>query len=166
MIKRLLNFIFGEDNSCNKKDYYFKGNTVNSNNIVDDSNIPDNVSEPVISFVKCFKENPKRFKGYFGMNTEQVYSLEDKVTGIKYTYSLESYTELRPSITRIYSIVGSLNINYEELELTFEESRFLVKSLRGIMQNRVAKRNKILEQRKQRTQKRLREKLTKFYQEG
>lgn len=61
--------------------------------VFNEVNIPDDVSEPVISFVKCFRENPKRFKlscewcsVECSLNMTQVYFIEDKVVGVKYIY--------------------------------------------------------------------------------
>jgi hypothetical protein len=50
---------------------------------------PKDISEPIISFIECVKENPRRFKlkqtFSFGLNDyKTTYYVKDKVTGIVY----------------------------------------------------------------------------------
>lgn len=124
--------------------------------------VKTNISEPVISFVKAVKKNPKQFaiqkSGYFadGVNfygSEWIkYSVNDKVNDktfigviVKDT-SIISYTPKLPD--RIYQ--------KSEPWLTDEEVLYVVKELEEFFKEKV-------ERVKAKIEKRARERLTKLY---
>ena len=124
--------------------------------------IPEGVSEPVISFVKCFKENPKRFE--IREVSPLVMQVKDNVLGRTYKCALYSYTEHACNATHSYLVAKQLCLKGDKvLEFTHEEGRFLVNSLRNVISSRQTRYNHLLTQRKERSQKRLREKLTNIY---
>ena len=145
MIKRLLNFIFGEDNTCCREDTKPEIN---------------NISEPVISFLKCFKDNPKRFKVSCGlytvemsMNITQTYFITDKENGIKYKYSACPLRDERNDC-----------IDARKL-LSHQEITHVISVFEAEFKDRQERYNQILKQRKQRERVKLRNRLTKIYQQ-
>lgn len=134
-----------------------------------EDNIPENVSEPVISFVKCFKENPKRFSlaklpftwGYQSWYAD--YILTDKVKKLKYVgrvYGLWASTEkgLPYKVWVEYVVCEEGRLN-----LTEQEGMFLYEVLREVFTERQKRYDKLLSHRRQRPQEKLREKLTNIY---
>lgn len=145
MIKRLLNLIFGEDNTSHRE---------NTKPEV------SNISEPVISFLKCFKDNPKRFKASCGwytvemsMITTQTYFITDKEKGIKYKYS--AYP-LKVELTDC--------IDVSKL-LSHQEITHVISVFEAEFKDRQERYNQILKQRKQREIVKLRNRLTEIYQQ-
>lgn len=108
---------------------------------------PKNISEPVISFLKVFESNPRRFKVFMQPTTAgeahycfQAYKLSDKVTGENWRFLV------RPAF---YGYNG----RYEELPayLTEDEKALIIDkiiSYFNVRKEKLEKLNKVREQRK------------------
>lgn len=135
------------------------------NNII----IPEGVSEPVSSFVKCFKENPKRFSLTDLYSTQSYrtpyadYRLTDKVKKLKYVGRVYGLWVSTGKGLRHKGWVESVVCEEGKLNLTKEEGMFLYKVLREVFTERQNRYDKLLSNRRNRPQKLLREKLTKIY---
>lgn len=125
--------------------------------------IPEGVSEPVISFVKCFQENPKRFKllrnsmgglissdGGSG-NIYVLYILLDKKENIIYRYACNTQEDNNKDYIDVLRLINT------------NEGSFLISELSKVFKYREKRYQELLTQRKERSQKRLREKLTNIY---
>lgn len=134
------------------------------NNII----IPEDVSEPVISFVKCFKENPKRFKV---SNTASEYIIEgcsDKVYYNIFTDLVTGdvfkgyYFDLR-ELLGVYIYEGERKF---ALDLSDNELKLLGEVITDYSWGRNIRKNRILQVRKDRVKRDIRKRLTKIYKGG
>ncbi|APC44270.1 hypothetical protein [Pseudoalteromonas phage PH357] len=135
--------------------------------------IPEGVSEPVISFVKCFQENPKRFKvgkaiveDVFPHLKRDIFIIVDRFTDIKYAYAdrednvmvVIEGTEptFLPLTLKEISLCKEVLTRYNE-----DRSKRVGERISRMETSKEDRRQKELES----NQKRLREKLTNIYKE-
>lgn len=116
------------------------------------SNVNLNISEPVISFLKCFKNNPKRFN--IRIYGEEVIA-EDKKLSIVFIYS-EQFHNFIPYEKQLVDLMDTI---------TLEEFNFLKEEMRPYFEQREVRYEKILQFRRKRDSIKLRGYLTKVYQE-
>lgn len=112
------------------------------------------ISEPVISFVKCFKENPNRFKiqrGDYDLTFPE-FSIEDKKTNESWKFNIYSCG---------YAIVCPIS-SFPSF-LTNQEVTYIYKQLKDVLRKRQEKLNSIRAIRAQRKHKAERERLTTIY---
>lgn len=132
-----------------------------------------NISEPVLSFIKCVRENPKRFVvksdyEYFGLkisnslvirSTEPEryhFCLEDKVTK-------ESWTLCKDIVLSFYSGFKESKHTYNPEWLTEDEKEYLITSIKTIFHDRRDRKQKLQEIRKQRRNRDERNRLKEIY---
>lgn len=118
------------------------------------------ISEPVLSFVKCVRENPKRFVvksdyEYFGFRVTNNlvirstdperyhFCLEDKVTK-------ESWTLCKEVLLSFYDGFKETNHTYNPEWLTEDEKEYLITSVKTIFHDRRDRKEKLEYIRKQR----------------
>lgn len=131
------------------------------------------ISEPVLSFVKCVRENPKRFVvkadyEYFGLkisnnlvirSTEPEryhFCLEDKVTK-------ESWTLCKDIVLSFYSGFKESKHTYNPEWLTEDEKEYLITSIKTIFHDRRDRKEKLQDIRKQRRIRDERNRLKEIY---
>lgn len=131
------------------------------------------ISEPVLSFVECVQENPKRFVvredfKYFGLKFSNnldirstkpemyVFCLEDKVT--KEMWTLSEGVELN-----FYNGFKENKHTYNPEWLTDDEKEYLITSIKPIFHNRRDRKEKLQELRKQRRIRDERNRLKEIY---
>lgn len=138
------------------------------------------ISEPIISFVKCVQENPKRFKVVydyeyndmgFSYNTSQpiVKEIADhyyfifKDLQTKESWSL--YGGFRaPVLTRVNDYEGKHTSNPEWL--TQDERVYLINSIKTIFESREGRKERVVELRKERRVRAERNRLKEIYCDG
>lgn len=114
----------------------------------------EDISEPVISFVKCFKENPSRFKikrENYDLTFPE-FSLTDKITKEiwKFNMYIRWYTEVCPIL------------RYPDF-LTNQEVNYIYDQLKDVIRKIQEKLNSLRATRAQRKHKAERERLTTIY---
>lgn len=131
------------------------------------------ISEPVLSFIKCVRENPKRFVvksdyEYFGLkisnslvirSTEPEryhFCLEDKVTK-------ESWTLCKDIVLSFYSGFKESKHTYNPEWLTEDEKEYLITSIKTIFHHRRNRKEKLQDIRKQRRIRDERNRLKEIY---
>lgn len=131
------------------------------------------ISEPVLSFVKCVRENPKRFVvksdyEYFGLkfsnnlairSTEPEtyhFCLQDKVTK-------ESWTLCKDIVLSFYPGSKEIKHTYNPEWLTEDEKEYLITSIKTIFHDRRDRKEKLQEIRKQRRIRDERNRLKEIY---
>lgn len=90
--------------------------------------VESNIQEPVISFIKCFKANPKRFEITVLLGKEgRCYTLKDRLIGESFNFDVQinHTTEYEGCgmVSRSRSFIGieGLPISYDEAELLYTE---------------------------------------------
>jgi hypothetical protein len=116
------------------------------------------IGEPVLSFVQCVKDNPKRFKLYTleTINNNPCFKLKDSLYDQEFSFCL-NYNAYYPC-TPLCDISASF--------LTSDERTYLVDNLRTVFIDKYYKRNKLLKIRADRVKDKEREAMKKIYCEG
>lgn len=126
------------------------------------------ISEPVISFMKCVENNPKRFE----VNQYYTHSQNISLSGYIRPYQFEAFTIWDKEINRGWSIKGQffynpeeeLNKKYEDAGfLTNTEKSWLISEIRQVYNARVERYNQIINTRKQRRIRDERNRLKEIY---
>jgi hypothetical protein len=129
-----------------------------------------NISEPVISFLKVFNENPKRFKleerftrlqnPEAGFNNGCGYNLTDNILKESWAIELDQYHQRpRTVCTKIYS---DTYFGWPEW-MTREEREYVFLNLRSYYINRRNTRDTLIKDRAKRIQDKERARLMKLY---
>lgn len=139
--------------------------------------VEDNIQEPVISFIKCFKENPKRFKitevpqvidGAIHLRyNNREYMLTDSITLEVFTFKVyfDRTIGCNGDVCENYSITSVKTNKDSELHLSYEEGALLWSELHTIANRKQAKDRyaRIARARIEREIKAERERLTNIY---
>ena len=135
--------------------------------------VEKDISEPVVSFIKCVRDNPKRFvvksdHEYFGLkfsnslvirSTEpEIYHfcLQDKVTK-------ESLTLYKDIVLSFYPDFKESKHTYNPEWLTEDEKEYLITSIKTIFHDRRDRKEKLQDIRKQRRIRDERNRLKEIY---
>lgn len=132
-----------------------------------------NISEPVLSFVKCVQENPKRFVvtfdfEYYGYSFVENHMIKDDKPKT-YHYSLldtktkESWSLFDGSFTACYSKVIDRKHTHNPEWLTEDEKEYLIVSIKALFHNRKDRKTKLEQIRKERRIRNERNRLKEIY---
>lgn len=122
-----------------------------------------NISEPIISFVRCVQENPKRFRVIYGNEYMPLFSDEktrkNKVLPDGYTYTLKDL-QTKEEWTLCDGLYGRTPLFYfKERDykhtinpewLTYDEREYIIVSIKTIFKNRQGRKDKVVQLRKDR----------------
>lgn len=134
------------------------------------------ISEPIISFVKCVQENPKRFKVIFDYEYCGLESYKGSITRSNtptiYHYCLqdtktkESWTFVKDTTYPLYlkSKSGEGKNSYNPEWITTDERYYLIESIKTIFHNRKDRKEKLDQIRKDRRIRDERNRLKEIYQ--
>lgn len=106
------------------------------------------IQEPVISFIKCFKANPKRFVFRWDLFDQW---MVDTTTMEVFKFRTDNMSQTHPLIC-----VNKLDLNRDELD-------YLYTNINTIIDSRIHRRDHILKLRKNRSNIKNRERLTNIY---
>jgi len=125
--------------------------------------VEDNIQEPVISFIKCFKANPKRFVFRLDMRRFE-YVMIDKLTKEVFVYDTEHSHTINLNNSNFLARV--LQVQYiKGLDLSRAELDYIGDNIRPVILSRIDKKKSITEVRKNRANIKNRERLTNIYKQ-
>jgi FMN-dependent NADH-azoreductase len=135
-LKRVLDFLGIDPSIDNTKEV-----------IEQEVKLESNIQEPVISFIKCFKANPKRF--VFDWNADNRWMVDTTTNEV---FNFVFSWDYNRGLTR----VDNLDLNKKELE-------YLHNNITSVLDERKSRKNSIIQIRKNRTNIKNRERLTQVY---
>ena len=125
--------------------------------------VEDNIQEPVISFIKCFKANPKWFVFRLDMRRFE-YVMIDKLTKEVFVYDTEHSHTINLNNSNFLARV--LQVQYiKGLDLSRAELDYIGDNIRPVILSRIDKKKSITEVRKNRANIKNRERLTNIYKQ-
>jgi hypothetical protein len=116
--------------------------------------VTKDIGEPVISFVQCVKDNPKRFKLHAFdeiINNNTCFKLKDSLYGQEFSFCLYYYNSI--------PCICDISVSF----LTSDERTYLCDNLRTVFADKYDKRNKLLRIRADRSKEKEREAMKKIY---
>lgn len=128
--------------------------------IIDKTEKPKDISEPVISFVECVKKNPKRFEVNEILDHLSVSHVNISKISVKDFYTGDIFETTK---TEFYLLSGIQTVFKNFSVFTVDEVEYVYKELRKIYSKRLERKNKILSLRAERKNKKERERLMKVY---